>query len=203
VRFDYGRAVETDSQHTAYGYATMLVPDLPSDHDITAPLLDKSRTPLVLYDALSLSTLDTKRRTVEITPLLTSSAGAFLRVDLEDASTAKAASDFSGPLTLAVAVTDPSYVQNDEPQARMVLIGSGALLALSDRVPWNQDLFMNSLTWLEDRPENLTVRSKSLYLLPLRLNGLQPIIFGVLFVILIPVGFFVGGLVIWLRRRHL
>jgi hypothetical protein len=62
---------------------------------------------------------------------------------------------------------------------------------------------MNSLTWLEDRPENLTVRSKSFFILPLRLNGLQLIIFSVLFVIAIPLGLFIGGFVVWLKRRHL
>jgi hypothetical protein len=62
---------------------------------------------------------------------------------------------------------------------------------------------MNSLTWLEDRPENISVRSKSLFVLPMRLNALHIIVFGLLFVIVIPLALFVGGLVIWLKRRHL
>jgi ABC-type uncharacterized transport system involved in gliding motility auxiliary subunit len=62
---------------------------------------------------------------------------------------------------------------------------------------------MNSLTWLEDKPENLSVRSKSFFILPMRLNGFQLVIFGLLFVIIIPLAFFVGGLVTWLKRRHL
>jgi ABC-type uncharacterized transport system involved in gliding motility auxiliary subunit len=77
------------------------------------------------------------------------------------------------------------------------------LLQLAGEIPGNLDLFMNSLSWLEERPENISVRSKSLYVLPMRLNTLQIVIFGLLFVIVIPLALFAGGLVIWLKRRHL
>jgi hypothetical protein len=62
---------------------------------------------------------------------------------------------------------------------------------------------MNSLTWLEDRPETISVRSKSVFVLPLRMNMMQIIIFGALFIIAIPLAFFICGLVTWLKRRHL
>jgi ABC-type uncharacterized transport system involved in gliding motility auxiliary subunit len=67
----------------------------------------------------------------------------------------------------------------------------------------NRDLFMNSLTWLQDRPENITIRAKSLYLLPMRMNLGQIIIFGALFIFIVPVVFFTAGFVVWLKRRHL
>jgi hypothetical protein len=62
---------------------------------------------------------------------------------------------------------------------------------------------MNSLTWLLDRPENITVRSKSLFLMPLTMNLAQIIIFGALFVFIIPAALFITGFVTWLKRRHL
>jgi ABC-type uncharacterized transport system involved in gliding motility auxiliary subunit len=105
---------------------------------------------------------------------------------------------------IGVAVTDPSWIQGDEPQARIVAIGGGSLLSLAVRgFDANRDLFMNSLTWLQDRPENITVRSKSLYLLPMRVNLVQVIVFGVLFIFVFPMAFFITGFVTWLRRRHL
>ena len=167
--------------------------------------MDKTNTPILLLRAMSLSTLETRRRTVEITPLLTSSPGAFLRTDLDETSTAKVASDISGPLTLGVAVLDPSWVQGNAPQTRIVVIGSGNLLPfyLQSGLEANRDIFMNSFAWLQNRPETISVRSKSLFLLPLRLNALQLIIFGALFIIVIPVAFFITGFVTWLKRRHL
>ena len=113
-------------------------------------------------------------------------------------------SDIPGPLVLGAAIKDPSLVQGNAPQARLVVIGSGSILILGAQAfEANKDLFMNSLTWLEDRPETISVRSKSLFLLPMRINLAQVIIFGLLFILIIPLAFFVAGFVTWLKRRHL
>jgi hypothetical protein len=155
-------------------------------------------------EAMALSLLDTKRRSVEIKPLMVTSSGAFLRTNLDEGSTVKVPSDISGPLILGAAVIDPDWIQNNEPQTRIVAIGCGYLLDLAAMgLDANRDLFMNSLTWLEDRPETISVRSKSVFILPLRMNMLQIIIFGALFIFVIPAAFFISGLVTWLKRRHL
>ncbi|MDL2229841.1 GldG family protein [Treponema sp. OttesenSCG-928-L16] len=201
-KFEFGILHETDPQYVAIDPRTEW-PDL-TDHDITKPLMDKSRTPVVLVEAMPLSMLNTTRRSVEIKPLMTSSASSFLRTDLNDNSQYRAPSDISGPLTLGVAVTDPSWIQGNEPQARIVAIGSGSLLPIAMQgFDANRDLFMNSVAWLQDRPETISVRSKSLFLLPLRLNLVQIIIFAGLFVFIIPMAFFVTGFITWLKRRHL
>ena len=201
-RFDYGIVRETDPYYVAIDPRTEW-PDL-TDHDITKPLMDKTRTPVVLLEAMSISELDTKRRTVEIKPLMTSSASAFLRTNLDDTSPARLPADIPGPLTLGVAAMDPNWIQGNEPQARIVAIGGGSLLGIAaSGFDANRDLFLNSITWLQDRPENITVRSKSLFLLPMRLNLVQIIVFGALFIFVIPVGFFVAGFITWLKRRHL
>jgi ABC-2 type transport system permease protein len=202
LEFIYGIVRETDLYYIAMDPSTEW-PDV-SDHEITRPLADKTKTPVVLVEAMALSLSDTKRRTVEISPLMTSSPGAFIRTDLNEVSVEKVPSDISGPLILGAAVTDPSWIENNEPQARIVAIGCGYLLDLAVMgLDANRDLFMNSLTWLEDRPETISVRSKSLFILPLRMNMLQIIIFGVLFIFVIPAAFFICGLVAWLKRRHL
>jgi len=202
IEFNYGIVIETDPYYVAIDQRTEW-PDL-TDHEITRPLMDKSRTPVVLLEAMSLSQLETKRRSVEITPLMTTSNNAFLRTDLYESSPNRVPSDILGPLMIGAAITDPSWIQGDEPQARIVVIGGGTLLSLAAQgFDANRDLFMNSLTWLQDRPENITVRSKSLYLLPLRMNLAQVIVYGVLFIFVFPVAFFIAGFVTWLRRRHL
>jgi ABC-type uncharacterized transport system involved in gliding motility auxiliary subunit len=202
LEFIYGIVHETDPYYVAIDPSTEW-PDL-SDHEITQRLMDKTRTPVVLAEAMALSLLDTKRRTVEISPLMTSSDSAFLRTNIYEVSNVKVPSDISGPLILGAAVKDPSWIQNNEPQARIVIIGCGFLLNIATMgFDANRDLFMNSLTWLEDRPETISVRSKSVFVLPLRLNLAQIIIFGALFIFIIPAGFLISGLVTWLKRRHL
>ena len=203
LRFDYGIVHETDPYYVAFDARTEW-PDM-EDHDITRPLSDKSRTPVVLLQAMPLSLLETRRRTIQILPLMTSSSAAFLRTDLNETDASKQPLDISGPFILGAAVMDPSYVQGNENQTRIVAIGCGTILPLAAQIgiDANRDLFMNSLNWLGERPENISVRSKSLFLLPLRMNLAQIIIFGALFIFVIPMAFFIAGFVIWLKRRHL
>ena len=203
MRFDYGYLLENDSSHTA-GVAYMAIPSL-LEHDITKPLAEQN-APVLIPFSMGISETSAKRRSVELKPLLSSSPNSFLRTDLEEESTTRVRSDLPGPITMAMVAKDPSWIQGNEPQARIAAIACGQLLqpvSYFGQIPGNIDLFMNTLTWLEDRPETLSVRSKSMFLLPMRVTGFQMILFGVIFVIVIPVAFFISGFIIWLRRRHL
>jgi hypothetical protein len=203
MRFDYGYLLENDSSYTA-GAAYFAVPDL-LEHDITKPLTEQ-KTPVMLPFSMGVSEGPAKRRSVELKPLLASSSNSFLRTDLEEESPSRVRSDIPGPITIGMTAKDPSWIQGNEPQARIAAIACGSLLepiSYFGQIPGNIDLFMNTITWLEDRPETLTVRSKSMFLLPMRISGFQMILYGVIFVILIPLGFFISGFIIWLRRRHL
>jgi uncharacterized membrane protein (Fun14 family) len=211
IRFDYGIVNERDPYYVAIDPRTEW-PDV-EDHDITKQLTgNKDRMPVVLVEAMALSTLDTKRRSTEIKPLMTSSARAFLRTDIDEYSFEMVPSDIPGPLTLGLAAMDPSWIDPNwnrtsdlpPPQTRIVAIGCGNILSIASQgFDANRDLFMNGITWLQDRPESITVRSKSLYLLPMRMNLVQVIIFGALFIAVIPLAFFIAGFVTWLKRRHL
>jgi ABC-type uncharacterized transport system involved in gliding motility auxiliary subunit len=202
IHFDYGVVVEPNQNYNA-GNVYQLVPDA-ADHDITTPLTE-TRTPVVLPISRGVSEMAMRRRTIGLAPILTSSRESYLRSDLENDSQIPIAGDLPGPINLGIAVMDPQYAQ-DEPQARIVAIGCGALLEpinFYSQIPGNVDLFMNSLTWLEDRPETLSLRSKGVMIFPMRITGLHMLIFGILFVVIIPLAFFVTGFITWLKRRHL
>jgi hypothetical protein len=202
-KFDYGIVIETDQTHAAPGNPLWILPET-GDHDIVKPL-NEQESPIVFAQGMGISELPAKRRSIEFIPFLNTSRDSFLRTDISlVGNSERTASDVSGPVTMGVTVKDPSWIQGTEPQARIVAISCDVLLSsMGGQIPGNLDLFMNSLTWLEDRPENLSVRSKSLFILPMRLNALHIVIFGLLFVIVIPLALFAGGLVIWLKRRHL
>ena len=202
LKFEYGIVRETDPYYVAIDPRTEW-PDM-AEHEITKPLADKSRTPVVLLEAMALSIQETRRRSLDVVPLMTSSSSAFLRTDLNNTSESKSPKDISGPLILGAAVKDPSRIEGNESQARIVVIGAGTLLPLASQgFDANKDLFMNSLTWLQDRPENISLRSKSLYLLPMKLRLAEIVLLGAIFILIIPASFFIGGLVTWLKRRHL
>ena len=203
MRFDYGYLIENNNTYTA-GTPVFVMPEL-LEHDITNPFIEQ-RLPLLLPLSMGVSETGARRRTVEIKPLFSSSRNSFLRTNIDDENFTQISSDITGPIILGMTAVDPNWIDPNNPsvpQTRIVAIGNASFLEFAQINPGNIDLFMNSITWLEDRPEALTVRSKSMYLLPLSVNTLQIIIFGILFVIVIPIGFFVYGLVIWLKRRHL
>jgi len=201
-RFEYGILTEADPTFAAFDSRSMRPGVI--NHDITRPLMNRYATPLLLFEAMPITTVEPRRQSVEIIPLLFSSDAAFLRTDLDNTSPSMVPSDIPGPHILAVAVSDPYRVHDDESQARIVVIGSGALLPLAaGGFIWNRDLFLNSLAWLQDRPETISVRSKSIARLPLLLTNIQIVIFAGLFIIIIPTAFFAAGFVTWLKRRHL
>jgi hypothetical protein len=203
IRFDYGVVVELNKNYTT-GPSYQTIPYMVS-HDITTPLGEK-RVPVVLPLAMGISELSVRRRTTELVPLLRSSDDSYLQTNLENESTERGPEDVPGPLVLGMAVTDPQYAGEDGRQTRIAAIGCGMLLepvGFFQQIPGNIDLFMNSLTWLADRPETLSVRSKSLFVFPLRMTQMQILIFGLLFVVVIPLALFISGFVTWLKRRHL
>ena len=203
MQFNYGRLVENDRNYMAMYPNIEYLESFP-EHDITKPLTEQ-RMPLLLPNSMGISETPAKRRTVELKPLFSSSANSFNRTDIADTTATMISSDIQGPITLGMTATDPYWIDpnNPVPQARIVAIGCGSVLEMASYSPGNIDLYMNSITWLIDRPETLTVRSKSMFLLPMRINENVMIIYGIIIVILIPVGFFISGFVIWLRRRHL
>ena len=202
LKFDYGIVHETDPYYVAIDPRSEW-PDL-SDHEITKPMADKRKTPVVLLEAMALSVLDAKRSTIQISLLMTSSASSFLRTNLDANSDTKLPADIPGPLALGAALIDPSWVEGSGPQTRIVAIGAGSLLPLAAQgFDANRDLFLNSLNWLGNRTETISIRSKNLMLLPIRITPVQLLLFGCLFVLIIPMSFFIIGLITWLKRRHL
>ena len=202
LKFEYGIVHEIDPYYVAIDPRSEW-PDL-SDHEITRPMADKRKTPVVLLEAMALTVLDVKRSTTQISLLLTSSPLSFLRTDLDDSSVSRLPGDIPGPLALGAAVIDPSWAESGKPQTRIVAIGAGSLLPLAAQgFDANRDLFLNSLNWLGNKPESISIRSKNLILLPIRLTPFQLLLFGGLFVLVIPMCFFVIGFITWLKRRHL
>ena len=205
LRYEYGIVIEMDPSYIVYE-PRIAWPDI-AEHEITGPLLNKERTPVILSEAMALVQTETRRRTVEVIPLLTSSSRAILRTDLNDTAVNKSSLDLNGPHIFGAAVTDPSWIDPNnpgEPQARIIAIASGTLLHMYFQgFAANLDLFMNSLTWLGQRPETISVRSKSTFMLPMHMNFMQVMIFGAVFIAVIPLCFFISGLVTWLKRRHL
>ena len=193
--------VESDSSKYA-GNPLFLLPEM-ADHQILNPLA-QNQMPLMIPQAQSLKMLDIKKRTTTIEPLLTTTAAAWGKTDFNNTSLDRSPNEPSGPFNLALAITDK---ENPEATtgAKIVVVANAAFLSSQfvNQVPGNINFLMNSLNWLEDRGESLTIQPKSLMSFRLNMNAMQVLIYSALVVIVIPLIVLGTGVIVWLRRRHL
>lgn len=85
------------------------------------------------------------------------------------------------------------------------MIGSAGFLnsQITSQVPGNSDFFMNSVGWLTEKPDTITVRAKSLLTMRLTMSQEQSLLYAGIVVILMPLLVLGGGFYVWIRRRHL
>jgi ABC-2 type transport system permease protein len=181
----------------------VLIPSV-GTHAITAANA-KATLPILFPVAQVLERLSAVRRTVQIEPLLMSSGRSYAKVNLQDPSGDQGARDPNGPFLLAAAVTDTGEV-GQKPNRMVVMASSHYIFptASMGRLEENENLFMSSLGWLQDRPELISIPARAISgnRYSLNLSQLQFFTFGGITVLLIPLGIFAAALVTWLRRRH-
>ena len=195
--------VERAADHMLPGQPYVLIPSVGS-HPITDPNAT-SDFPIVFPVSQAIERLSAVRRTVNMQPLLASSDRAYAKVNLADRTGEKGPDDADGPFVVAAAVTDSGEV--GETPSRMVVMASSHFIFPPEsmgRLEENEDLFMNCLGWLQDRPELLSISPRVVVSgrYNLNLTQAQFLLFGGVAVILIPLLVFLAGLIVWLRRRH-
>ncbi len=195
--------VEGDQNRIAAQNPLFVIPSL-EYHDILSALRT-NKYDLVLIGAQAVQTLDLKKKSLKVEPLLTSSAKSFGKRDIANAKSAqREPGDLPGPFTLAVAITDPAPNPGAQ-DTKLVVVGDVKFLqsGLPLQVPGNGDFFMNSLGWLKGQTENLSIRPKSMQQMRLSISNLWALLLSGIVVIVLPLLILGSGFVVWMRRRHL
>jgi gliding motility-associatede transport system auxiliary component len=202
LRLSDGVVIEgNQNYHT--GNQFQLVPDL-TPHAITNSLIE-ARSPIMMPYGRSVEVLSQKPRGVTVEPLAQTSTDSYLRTDLENGDPARAVGDPLGPFYTAVGAIDTEFSSSEE-ISRIVVIGNAGFLGPIypyGYIPGNLDFVMNAIGWVQNQQETLSIRAKFTMQFPMQLTGVQVLIFAGLFVLIIPLGILIAGLVVWLRRRHL
>ncbi|NLO82174.1 MAG: GldG family protein [Clostridiales bacterium] len=202
VTIDRSVVIEGDNSMHA-GNPLYLVPELGS-HSIVSPL-KSGQMYMLVPGAQSIQILDVKKRSLKIEPLLVTSENSWAKVNMESATLEKEEGDLEGPFNIAVAITDEIYEGNEKKETKLVVVGNAEFLSynLVSQVPGNANFLLNSLNWLQDREENISIRPKSLTVPRLNIKASQQLILAGVVIILIPLAILASGLIVWLRRRHL
>jgi len=199
-----GKALVMEGDNTRYWQSpAWIVPNLES-HDITSPMKTKGMQVLAI-GAQGIDILDVKKRSLEIKPLLTTSAVSWGKVDLTSTNIQKEEGDTTGPFNIAVTISDKIWDEKAAKydETKLVVMGDAEFLNPQFASIGNADFVLNALNWLQDEQQSISIRPKSLVSQYLRINSFQVLLFSGVVVILIPLIILGSGLVVWLRRRHL
>ncbi|MDO5378506.1 MAG: Gldg family protein [Clostridia bacterium] len=189
-----GLIVEGDRNQHVSRYPYYLLPQIAS-HDITQPLLDGG---YFVLTPLSQPIEETGDGEATVTTLLETSDSAYSKAAaLQMQTTEKEEGDTEGPFAVAAA--------SEKGEGRMVWVTSADLLTDSVNAMVsgaNSDLFMNSLDWMCDQAETISIRAKSLDEAGLTLTQAQSSFWSAVMIGIIPGVLLIAGLAIVVRRKR-
>lgn len=202
-----GAIVETASTNMLTSYPTYLIPDY-TQHDITSSLIT-SKLPLLIPVSSALAKTDNVRNSITITPLISTSDGAFLKTQLEDATTEKTDTDIDGPFDLAYAIEEVNALDSSNViTTRLVVLADSYFIddtKINLASTGNETFVTNCLGWLQnDSNTSFAIEGKAYndYSLP-AMNTAKLLIFGGIAVIIIPLIVIISGIVVLVRRKNL
>jgi hypothetical protein len=200
LRWETGIVMEGNEASRIAGNPFFLIPEL-SDHEISAPLI-KARLGITFPASAAFFDTELKRRDAAVTAVLKSSSRSWLRRDMNNADPARLAGDTPGPFTLACAVQVDSAGGNG---ARLVISGSSFFIDPQNPSmgAGNRDIFLNMLSWALDRAAGTTIAPKYYLSLPMETSEATALLLMAIFIVAIPGGILLAGLVVWLRRRNM
>lgn len=189
-----GLIIEGDRNQHVSRYPYYLLPQIAS-HDVTQPLADGG---YFVLTPLAQPIVKTGDGEATVTNLLETSASSYSKTAaLDMQTTEKEEGDTDGPFAVAAA--------SERGEARMVWVTSADLLTDSVNAMVsgaNSDLFMNSLDWMCDQAETISIRAKSLDEAGLTLTQAQSSFWSIVMIGIIPGALLIVGMIIVVRRKR-
>jgi len=199
LQAENGVVVEGSEKYHLRGYPHYLLPDL-QIHDITSPIESNN---MAVAAPVAHGILKLEDTEVDIDPLLKTSAAAFAKGAGSNLTTLeKESGDTEGPFYIGVCATLTGTEENDGGQ--LVWYSTSNLLdPTADG--WvsggNTDLAINTMNYLCQQEEMISIRSKPLESETLTLTAAQANLWSTVFTIVLPVLVLGCGVLVWWRRR--
>ena len=205
--FNDDYVVEGNNNLAQIGSTVVSLPNYVT-HDITKNLIS-SKLYTAVKSARSIKVLVNQTSGLTTNELIQSSDSSYSRTNYRENTDlyTKASGDVNGPFTIAAVASKPDYNKNTV--ARVILVGSDLMLnntdmQVLDYYPTlaNADFAVNAANWMQNKEENVSIRSKSMDYEYITLQGKDArILMGIS--ISLPVIALIVGFIIWFRRRHL
>lgn len=201
---DYGvSAVEgilfdPDPQYNYYGYTHYLLPTM-NEHSITEPMLS-SNLNVMLPEAHGLVIDENLPGDITVTSLLDTSDSAYAKTSVDSTETAD--SGATGKFSLATAIR---HTLSEDTASNIVWVACPQLMdtSVNNAVSGgNLDFFMNSLNWMCEHEERISIRPKDRDAKYLTINSSSATAMTVLVVAMIPLCYLGVGVYIFIRRKR-
>jgi ABC-type uncharacterized transport system involved in gliding motility auxiliary subunit len=138
--------------------------------------------------------------------VLTSSEDSYGKTGESFTTLKKEENDTAGPFALAVASQKRVTTAEGERDAKLFVTGSSMMFAsdiLSMASYANSDFIVQVINWCTDTDKGVNIPAKKLTPDPMNIMSYQVALFGLAFIIIIPLGILIYGIVVFFRRRHL
>ncbi len=193
-----GNICETTGHY--YNYVNCIIPTASSSDSITSKL----KGMLVIPYPLALSQLkkDSLRSTLNLSEILTTSDGSYLKVDPSSGDGSKSDGDLDGPFSVGISITDTI---DDKTEAKLIAFGSAT--AFSDDFTStsqldNAALFENAVRSLSKSDvEQTSIDVKSLSYSYITMKTGTQLLWAAIIIVIIPLCLLIMGFVIWMNRR--
>ena len=193
IEFQKGVVVDPLSQVITGSATAVVVANFPK-HVITENLSHQTLFP-------SITGLDFSKSNGWLAkPILDSREAAWLEMDnLKGKSEFNKGRDIRGPITTGFAMTRKI---DGNPEQRVVVIGDGDFLSNTYLLNGgNLDLGLSIINWISRDDDFVSIPARTVVDANLSLSGLEQIIIAAIFMVILPLGLIVSGIVVWWRRR--
>lgn len=194
VTAETGMVIEGDSNHAIRGYNYYLLPDM-QDHTVTEALMDAG---YYILTPIAHGILSTNNGLATVTPILVTSDSSYIKQEgYAMDTTERSDNDVAGPFNVAVL--------SERGDGKLAWFASASMLTQNvDQIVSgaNGDLFLNTLNWMCEQEESISIRAKDLSSPTLTMSTGDASFLAIIVVAVIPVAMVVLGVVIWIRRKR-
>ncbi|MEI6221668.1 MAG: GldG family protein [bacterium] len=179
-----------------------------SSNQIVAKL---TNNPIVLHTARSVDQAETPPTGISAEWLVKSSSKSWAETDLSDKGLENPVFDDKvdkkGPISVAVAAsgskTQAAATGQKKEETRIVVVGDTHFLSkeVLGQVAGNKDFFLNSINWIAEQEDLISISPKDAQTDPIVLSTNQKNIILFISIIFIPLIVIIFGIGIWVKRR--
>ena len=177
-----------------YTYPDYIIPTY-EQNDITDSLIS-SRMSLSIVEPAALSINEKSNIKSEI--LARTTELAYLKTGTDINTYEYEKGDKRGEYVLSAILTD-----NNTNGRVQIFSGGSSLILAQDPSCANMDFYQNSVAFLSDKKEEISIRPKDVGSKTFMISTAKMIIMLAVFLVIIPLAVLILGLTVWLRRRHL